>query len=49
MLANLGETSDIQEMLKIFRGQFMSQGTKEGKSHYILIINFNRVKKVVNI
>lgn len=49
MSANLGETSDIEGMLKIFRGQFMSQGTKEGKSHYILIINFNHVKKIVNI
>lgn len=45
MSANLGETSDSEGMMKIFRGQLLSQGAKEGKSHYILIINFNPVQK----
>ena len=43
--ANLGEIPDTKGMVKMFRGQFLSQWDKEETSHYILTTNFNNVKK----
>ena len=43
MSANLREASDIKGIMKMFRGKFLNQRDKEGKSHYILITNFNYV------
>lgn len=50
MSANLEKVSGIKGKLKMFRGKFLSQRDKEGKSHCTLITNFNNmIKKQITV